>query len=703
MPETTRHRGPWWQINARAANDRQAEILIYSDIGESWDGETVAARTFVQALTDLDADTLTVRINSYGGSVTDGLAIYNALRRHPATVGVEIDGIAASIASLIAMAGDTVRMADNALLMIHAPWGMAMGNATDMREMADTLDRYAQAMSGAYARPGGLEAESVLSLLNDGKDHWYSAQEARDAGLIDDISPALAIAASVPARFRPAGALTEVKPMADKQPIPPAVDPSATTQTLEPAQTPAATSAQTQAPSESDIQARAQQMIHAHHQALETAFAPVMQDTSPHAALIREHVAKARADLTQTPDKVRAAILAELGRQSGEPRHGASYTRAYAGEDQRDKLVAACTTALLARAALHKPDAKDQVNAVGNPFMGKSLVRIAEDSLVRAGVQVDGLDSMRIVGMAFTQTGADFPVLLENTMHKAMQDAYAIASDTWRRFCAVGSVSDFRAHNRYMVGSLGDLQDVNEAGEIPNVAIPDGRKQSVSIGTKGHIINLTRQAIINDDLGAFVGLAAARGRAAARTIENAVYTAIGLNSGYGPLLSDGKSIMHADHGNIAATGGAPSVITVEAGVLKMSEQKDISGQDYLDLTPAIMLVPKALEVTARILNTATNDPNAVNTTSSKNFLVPNPFMGYFADIVASPRLAATKWYMLANPAVAPVLEVSFLNGVQAPLMEMELGFSVDGARWRTRLDFGVSGVGYEGIVYNAGQ
>ena len=133
----------------------------------------------------------------------------------------------------------------------------------------------------------------------------------------------------------------------------------------------------------------------------------------------------------------------------------------------------------------------------------------------------------------------------------------------------------------------------------------------------------------------------------------------------------------------------------------MAAQKDISGHDYLDLRPSILLVPIGLDMTARVLNTSANDPAA--TGSSKNFLTPNPYQGYFADIVSSQRLVATKWYMLASPSVAPVLEVSFLNGVQEPVMEMETGFTVDGVSWKTRLDFGVSGVGYEGIVYNAGQ
>lgn len=683
MPSNTAS-GPWWRINALASDPRAAEILIYSDIGESWDDSTVAARTFVESVGALDVDTLTVRINSYGGSVPDGLAIYNALRRHPASVAVEIDGIAASIASLIAMAGDRIHMAANAMLMIHAPWAMAIGNAAAMRETADTLDRYAQAMSASYAR-AGFSRDDALALLTDGADHWYTADEALAAGLIDTITPALAIAASVPTRFRPAAAAAPQQ--------------EATMATTE---TPAAPEQPT-ADNLTEINAKAVADARAalieRNTTVKARFDAFCQAFPGRVEQIRPVFDAAMTDIEQTPEQFTAAVLAKMAEKPDEPVVGAYSVRVSAGEDQRDKLAHACADALLVRASVplaQRPDLN------GNPFRAKRLAGIAEDSLKRAGIRTENMDQRDIVAAAFTQSTSDFPVLMENVMHKALLSGYALASLTWRRFCAIGSVGDFRAHNRYLLGSLGDLEDLNEAGEFKNQTIPDGRKQSVSIGTKGAIINLTRQAIINDDLGAFVGLAAARGQAAARTIENAVYAALALNSGYGPLLSDGKSIIHADHGNIAATTGAPSVATVEAGLLKMSGQKDISGNDYLDLRPSIALVPTHLEVTTRVLNTSTNDPAAA-TGSTKNPNIPNPFNGFFADIVASRRLADTKWYMLADPSVAPVLEVSFLDGNQEPFMVMETGFTVDGARWKTRLDFGVSGVGYEGIVYNSGQ
>src|SRR3972149_1430990 len=171
----------WYSIRARAPvaqGAKSAEILIYGDIGESWYGDSVLAKDFVQELMALDADEITVRINSFGGSVSDGIAIYNAIKRHKAATTVVRDGVAASIPGLIAMAGDTVEMAENALLMIHAPWGLSMGNSADMRDFADYLDTWASAMSTSYAAKTGGTPEDMLSLLTAGEDHWDTADEA---------------------------------------------------------------------------------------------------------------------------------------------------------------------------------------------------------------------------------------------------------------------------------------------------------------------------------------------------------------------------------------------------------------------------------------------------------------------------------------------------------------------------------------------
>lgn len=164
-----------------------AEIFIYGAIGDSWDEQSTTAANFVSELKDLGSQRISVRINSPGGSVFDGLAIYNALREHPAKVTVKVDGVALSAASLIAMAGDEVVMAKNAMMMIHAPWVIAAGNSSELRKEADVLDKLSASMATSYATKTGKPLKEMMALLMDGEDHWYSADEAKKDGFADRI------------------------------------------------------------------------------------------------------------------------------------------------------------------------------------------------------------------------------------------------------------------------------------------------------------------------------------------------------------------------------------------------------------------------------------------------------------------------------------------------------------------------------------
>ena len=178
----------WYNMTA-AEGETSAEISIYDAIG-SFD---VNAKQFVDELKEINADTINLRINSPGGSVIDGNAMFNALQRHPAKVITHIDGLAASMASVIAMAGDEVHMADNALLMIHNPWTFSMGDADELRADADLLDKMSASILSAYGR-SQYEAEEIKDLMD--AETWFTAQEAFDAGLVDHISTGLRAAAS---------------------------------------------------------------------------------------------------------------------------------------------------------------------------------------------------------------------------------------------------------------------------------------------------------------------------------------------------------------------------------------------------------------------------------------------------------------------------------------------------------------------------
>ena len=174
------HNLSWFAIQAKA-HAEEAEVLIYDYIG--WGG--VTASDFAKELQAVQAKTITVRLNTPGGDVFDGLAIYNSLKGHGATIRVKIDGLAASIGSIIAMAGSTVTMGQSAFLMIHNPWAMVIGNATDMREMAGTLDKIGGSLAGVYAARPGVTIEQATAWMND--EVWFTAEEARAAGLADAV------------------------------------------------------------------------------------------------------------------------------------------------------------------------------------------------------------------------------------------------------------------------------------------------------------------------------------------------------------------------------------------------------------------------------------------------------------------------------------------------------------------------------------
>jgi len=177
----------WYNMTA-AEGETSAEISIYDAIG-SFD---VNAKQFVDELKDINADTINLRINSPGGSVIDGNAMFNALQRHPAKVITHIDGLAASMASVIAMAGDEVHMADNALLMIHNPWTFSMGDADELRADADLLDKMSASILSSYGR-SQYEVDELKNLMDE--ETWFTAQEAFDAGFVDHISTGLRAAA----------------------------------------------------------------------------------------------------------------------------------------------------------------------------------------------------------------------------------------------------------------------------------------------------------------------------------------------------------------------------------------------------------------------------------------------------------------------------------------------------------------------------
>lgn len=178
-PEVLAKKDRWYEIKNAAGP--VATLRIYSEIGFFG----VTAEDFAADLDQITASDIEVQINSPGGEVFAGIAIYNALRSHPARVTTRVDGIAASIASVIAQAGDHRVMLESSQMMIHEAWGLAVGPAGDMREMADLLDRQSDVVAGIYAARAGGEVAKFRELMAN--QTWLTDAEAVASGLADEV------------------------------------------------------------------------------------------------------------------------------------------------------------------------------------------------------------------------------------------------------------------------------------------------------------------------------------------------------------------------------------------------------------------------------------------------------------------------------------------------------------------------------------
>lgn len=685
----------WFDI--RAAGPLRAEIFIYGDIvSDAWFDEEVTAKTFIDAVSSNKGKDLDIRINSSGGNVFQGLAIYNTIRAHPKRTRVYIDGVAASIAGVIAMAGDEVYMAENAFLMLHNPWGVAIGDADDLRKQADIQDKIRDGMIKSYQSRVAMTDAEITAVMD--AETWYTAEEAVSLGFADSEFPAMEMAASVNIeRFSnaPECLSARANPLKPSQPEKIIME---TTEVKD-----RAAGGGGEVVDIAKVQATARmEAISAEKKRrgeIRAIFQPI---NAKHSNQFQAELDEALDDPDCTPDKARELLLVAMGKES-KPIPHVDDARIEMIADAGEKRIEGCTNWLLARAGVVKHDPK-------NEFRGSRLVDIARGSLEAAGVSARGLSSMDIAGaamgvtsiraaMAGTHSTSDFTTVLENTMHKVLQAAFARAPFTWRMFCKTGEVSDFRAHNRYRMGSFGNLDTILENGEFKAKTIGDAEKESITATTKGNVITISRQMIVNDDLGAFTGLSNDMGYAAGRTIEADVYTSLTSNSGTGPTLGDAVVMFHANHTNIG-TGGVPSITTIDEARRLMAQQTDPDGNDYLDLRPSVFLGPLSLETSVRQLFESSADPTAANANSGKS----NPIRNWINpdNVVSSPRLSGTRWYMFADPMVAPVMEVVFLDGVQSPFLDQQEGFLFDGVTYKVRLDYGVGGVGYRGAVTNAG-
>lgn len=413
-------------------------------------------------------------------------------------------------------------------------------------------------------------------------------------------------------------------------------------------------------------------------------------------------------------EKARAAAFAVLTKKDEDEFNTDGTVRIQAGEDQRDKFVRGASAWMFERTGTRKlleaakeksPGLFKDVAFDGGEFRGLSPIELARECLERSGVKTRGMDRMQMIGLAFTQrsnyqTTSDFAVLMENVLGKVLLGAYVTLPTTWEQFCGVDQVPDFRVSNRYYTGAFPSLLAIAEHAEYKNAAIPDGAKRAVTTERKGQILGLSREAILNDDMGALTNIATEIGKASGRTIEEEVYAFLALNAGLGPTI-DANPFFHASRANVG-TSAVLSAAAIDADASVMSYQKDPSGRAFLNLQPATLLVPRPLRGTAQTINESQYDPDAV---ANKAQMKPNVVRGLFGNVIGSPYFAsnATRRYLFADPMVAPAIVVAFLEGYgRGPVMETKDGWRIDGVEWKVTLYEKVQPGDPKGAVTNAG-
>ena len=274
--------------------------------------------------------------------------------------------------------------------------------------------------------------------------------------------------------------------------------------------------------------------------------------------------------------------------------------------------------------------------------------------------------------------------------------AYAAAQPQIKTVARQSTVQDFRTKSLLRLGEAPKLIKVPESGEI-HEGTRSELKESYAAYTYGRTFGISRQAMINDDLSAFADCFSTFGQSVASLEAQGLVDLLGANSGYGATMSDGKSLFHADHANLAETGLAIDTDSLGAARLSLRTTTGIDGETIIETSPKYLLVPAALETVGERMLARLYPAETKNA---------NPFAGGLLELRVEPRLdaiSAYRWYVSGDPAVIPALEYSYLEGFAGPKIETRQGWEILGVEFRCYMDLGCGVVGFRGTFCNDGH
>lgn len=357
------------------------------------------------------------------------------------------------------------------------------------------------------------------------------------------------------------------------------------------------------------------------------------------------------------------------------------------GADERDKFRAAAQDSVIIRCGSMKEI--DKAAAGARDLAGFSLRELAREALRMSGQPVTG-NPLEMVGRALTTS--DLPSILANVANKFLFDGYNTADETWQEWVATGSATDFKTNTIARASETDDLDQILEAGEYKYGQMSDA-KETFKLATYGKLFNISRQTIINDDLGALTDIPFKHGEAWTRTVGDIVYAVLTANAAMG----DGTALFHANHGNLG-TAAVPSEATIAEAIKLMKLQKDIGGKRRLNIRPEFFIAPVALEGASEVFFNSTQFAGA-NAAATR----VNPYAGARFTRVYEARLddsSATAYYLAGSKG--KTVKVFFLNGQAGPYLETKQGWSVDGVEFKVRGDAAAKALDWKALVKNAG-
>jgi len=642
------------------------------------------ARELSEQLSRQPSAPLSLTINSYGGDVSAALGMCATLRAHHGPISIEVQGVAASSATLILTCGP-VAMAVDALAMIHAPWSEATGDAAVMRESAEVLDRYTDAMVLAYSAKLKLDVEAIRALLSDGKDHWFTAREAQEIGLVDTVLPARRIAANtgplnVPARFKKMISSTEL---------------------------PSAEIVHIQDAAARDALAREQNRRReiknllvgplARRPELVEVLNACLDDITVCAAEASQRLLKRQGEGVESiggPGAVGSiggpgAVSANFTLPPGSlTREFAAAERAigrpvgFGGFGHRD-FISAASDALAIRWGARLPKA----HPAAQDFQGTGLLGLAAMIMSSTGHNPVGLPAASLVKAVLTTS--DFPNLLIESVNKVLSTRVMQTALEHRALCEKGSLSDFKPTKVADLSGLPGLVRKYEAGEITYGSLSDsGTEYKLSTYAIG--LAFTREMMINDDLDAIGPILRNTAASGARLERDLLFGLLASN----PAMSDGQPLFSSAHGNVDTSGKGVSIEGLNAARVLMRRQKD-ANENYLLTVPRFIVVPVGHESDAEALIASLSYRPSADT----EMQTPEWVRGL--TVISDPRLDdqdPEDWYLISDPTVAPVIRLGYLNGRDTPETQEEVDFNTDTLRCKIRFDVAIAATGWAGAV-----